>query len=596
MDRKKQLNKSKIKNNGQNISNIKKPKQNIKNYQGYPTYNKTMSNPRQNIKMPTQNTIRPEYPTYKRQNQYNAQSRQTYQNTYTNTYSSRYNNAYSNQYSKQNSIQTKKIYRAKPKPKNRNLTALSKIFAIFTFIVIISYFGVSIVKSMNKKPIDYDTIEYGSIEDVTQVKGIIIRDEIVYKTTKTGIVNFNVAENQRVKKGEVIATIKNEDAIKTVEQDVSLINEKILALQKQRDELSIFYEDVKRIDSQMQKTIDNSINNLSTQNINKIYELKDNLNKKITIRNQMLLSENTGSVEQLSSQKADKEVKINQNTENLITNDSGILYYSTDGLEQTFTFETKDNLTKEQTLMQPEASQEYKINVVEGENVFKIVRDNNFYIASYIKNEYISSWQQNETRKIYISDEGTLKTLEVIVDKIEKGEKESYVLLKCNRDMIDFINVRNITFEINKPKEGFKIKLTGVSEEDLLKIPMAFVTNNNVIKKTQTGETIETPVKLSGQDETNQFYYVAISPGVIDIGDYIINPQTNQEIQLNEIFTKKGIYVVNSGIYTFKNIDTQDSVQNDQFIILDPNKNTNIKLYDRYAPDISVVRGDETAK
>lgn len=586
MDRKKQNNKSKNKNNRQNIANIKMPKQNIQNYQGYPTYNKASSNTRQNLQIPRQNTIKPDYPTYKRQNQYNTQNRQTISNTYQNPYNRQ----------PQHTIQNKKIYRAKPKPKNRNLTALSKLFAIFIFVTIISYFGVSIVKSMNKNPIDYDTIEYGSIEDIAQVKGVIIRDEIVYKTTKNGMLNFNVAETQRIKKGELIATIKNEDAIKTIEQDVSVINEKILALQKQRDQLSIFYEDVKKIDGQMQKTLDNAINSLSTQNINKIYELKDNLNKKITIRNQMLLSENTGSIEQLSVQKADKEVKINQNTENLIANDSGILCYSTDGLEQTFTFETKDTLTKEQTLMQPETLQEYKINVVEGESVFKIVKDNNFYIASYIKNEYISSWQQDETRKIYISDEGTLKTLEVIVDKIEKGEKESYVLLKCNRDMIDFINVRNITFELNKPKEGFKIKLTGVSEEDLLKIPVSFITNNTVLKKTQTGETIETPVKLSGQDETNQFYYVSISPGVIDIGDYIINPQTKQDIQLNEIFTKKGIYIVNSGIYTFKNINTEDAVQNDQFIILDTNKNTNIKLYDRYAPDVSVVKGDETTK
>lgn len=586
MDRKNQNKKSKIKNNRQSISNVKTSRQNIQNYQGYPTYNRTTSNTKQNQQIPRQNVIKPDYPTYKRQNQFNTQYRQTMSNTY--------NNLYNRQ--AQNKIQTKKIYRSKPKPKNRNLTAISKIFTIFIFVAIISYFGVSIIKSMNKKPIDYDTIEYGSIEDVTQVKGIIIRDETVYKTTKNGILNFNVAENQRVKKGELIATIKNEDAIKTTEEDVSLINEKILALQKQRDELSIFYEDVKRIDGQMQKAIDNAINSLSTQNINKIYELKDNLNKKITVRNQMLLSENTGSVEQLLSQKADKEVKINQNTENIITTDSGILSYSTDGLEQTFTFETKDSLTKEQTLMQPEAQQEYKINVVEGETVFKIVKDNNFYIASYIKNEYISNWQQGETRKIYINDEGTLKTLEVIVDKIEKGEKESYVLLKCNRDMIDLINVRNITFEINKPKEGFKIKLSGVSEEDLLKVPTSFITNGTVLKKTQTGETVETPIKLSGQDETNQFDYISISPGIIDIGDYIVNPQTNQEIQLNEIFTKKGIYIVNSGIYTFKNINTEDSVQNDQFIILDPSKNTNIKLYDRYAPDVSVVKGDETTQ
>ena len=243
--------------------------------------------------------------------------------------------------------------------------------------------------------------------------------------------------------------------------------------------------------------------------------------------------------------------------------------------------------------MQPESEQEYKVNILEGEAVFKIVRDNNFYIASYIKTENISNWAEGETRYIYINDNGNLKQLEIIIEKIDIGEKESYVLMKSNKNMIDFIDKRNVTFELSKPKEGFKISLDAIAEEELLKVPTSYIVDNNVTKKSSTGELITVPIKLSGQDDNGEYTYVSISPGIIDIGDYIINPQTNQEQQLNEIFTKKGIYVVNSGIYTFKNINTEGAVQNDQFIILEPSKNTNIKLYDRYAPNVSVVNGEE---
>ena len=535
------------------------------------------------------NSNYPKVPTYNRTyNQYSTQSRYNNQLNRNNVYSRNYYNQYNNE-----PIQNKKIYRAKKKSKPRNIHIISKLFTITIFIIIISYFSLSIFKSLNKEPIDYETIEYGSIDDTTQVKGIIIRDEVVYKANKNGILTFNNSENERVKKGEIIASVKNEEAIKTTEDDIALINEKILQLQEQRDELSIFYEDVKKIDTQIQSVLDKSINNLSTYNISEIYEIKDNINKKLTIRNQMLLSENTGSIQELSAQKASKEIKVNQNTQNIVSNDSGIISYYTDGLEEVFTFETKDNLTKEQTLMQPENEQEYKVNILEGEAVFKIVRDNNFYIASYIKTENISNWTEGETRYIYINDNGNLKQLEIIIEKIDIGEKESYVLMKSNKNMIDFIDKRNITFELSKPKEGFKISLDAIAEEELLKVPTSYIVDNNVTKKSSTGELITVPIKLSGQDDNGEYTYVSISPGIIDIGDYIINPQTNQEQQLNEIFTKKGIYVVNSGIYTFKNINTEGAVQNDQFIILEPSKNTNIKLYDRYAPNVSVVNGEE---
>ena len=572
MDRKKQNIKRPTPNRkvqNQNITSIEKRRmEQMKNYNN-PNY--------------------PKVPTYNRTyNQYSTQSRYNNQLNRNNVYSRNYYNQYNNE-----PIQNKKIYRAKKKSKPRNIHIISKLFTITIFIIIISYFSLSIFKSLNKEPIDYETIEYGSIDDTTQVKGIIIRDEVVYKATKNGILTFNNGENERVKKGEIIASVKNEEAIKTTEDDIALINEKILQLQEQRDELSIFYEDVKKIDTQIQSVLDKSINNLSTYNISEIYEIKDNINKKLTIRNQMLLSENTGSIQELSAQKASKEIKVNQNTQNIVSNDSGIVSYYTDGLEEVFTFETKDNLTKEQTLMHPESEQEYKVNILEGEAVFKIVIDNNFYIASYIKTENISNWTEGETRYIYINDNGNLKQLEIIIEKIDIGEKESYVLMKSNKNMIDFIDKRNVTFELSKPKEGFKISLDAIAEEELLKVPTSYIVDNNVTKKSSTGELITVPIKVSGQDDNGEYTYVSISPGIIDIGDYIINPQTNQEQQLNEIFTKKGIYVVNSGIYTFKNINTEGSVQNDQFIILEPSKNTNIKLYDRYAPNVSVVNGEE---
>lgn len=542
--------------------------------------------------------------TTNRSNQYNVKGnngekrtyqRDKYQNVYytsNNRYSGRYSDG---KYSRSKEINTKRIYRAKRKS-NRNISLISKIFFMAMFTIIVGYLGFSVSKSLNKKPIDYEQVEYGKIEASKPIKGIIIRDEVVVKASKAGVVNFNVSENERVKKGELIASIKNEEAIKIEEKDVEAINEKILQLQEQRNELSLFYEDVKKIDSQIQKTLDNAIQDLTSGNIPKMYKLKDNIDKKINIRNQMLLSENMGSVQELSNQKFMKEQKINENVENLLAIDTGILSYYIDGLEATLNIKNKDTLTKEQTLMNVEEKENYKLNVVQDDPIFKIVKDNMFYIASYIPTDNISTWKAGDTRRIYVNDDGKLTTLEVVIDKIVPNEKESYVVMKTNKDTLDYIDKRNIVFEISKPKEGFKIFTKAISEEELLKVPSNYIVESNVTKKTKTGETTLVPIKESGQDEAEGVTYVTITPGLIDVGDVILEPKTKQERVLNEIFTKKGIYIVNSGIYTFRSINTENSVQDDQFIILDPSKNTNIKLYDRYAPDLSAVKGDETLK
>ena len=62
---------------------------------------------------------------------------------------------------------------------------------------------------------------------------------------------------------------------------------------------------------------------------------------------------------------------------------------------------------------------------------------------------------------------------------------------------------------------------------------------------------------------------------------------------LNDIFTSKGIYIVNSGIYEFTPINLENSISNQDFTILDPALNTNIRIYDRFIPDAKAILKEE---
>ncbi|MDE6182365.1 MAG: hypothetical protein K2F59_04090, partial [Eubacteriales bacterium] len=285
--------------------------------------------------------------------------------------------------------------------KQRNNIKIARVFTFFIFFLIISYFGFSIYKSLTKKPITYETINYGTIDNQKIAKGVIIRDETVYKAGRDGSLGFYKSGNERIKKGEIVASIKDETALQNTEQELEEINKRILEIQENREELSLFSEDVKKVDLQIQYILENNVYEFAENDMSSIYKIKDNVQKKLDIRNQMLLSETGGSISELANQRSAKEQIINSNTENISIKESGILSYYVDGLEEAFNIDNLDSITKEQTKMQAEKQDEllnYKIQVLQGDAVFKIVESNEFYIASYIKTEYLNNWNEGDLK------------------------------------------------------------------------------------------------------------------------------------------------------------------------------------------------------
>ncbi|MDE6357847.1 MAG: hypothetical protein K2L15_04570, partial [Eubacteriales bacterium] len=482
------------------------------------------------------------------------------------------------------------------KKKKRNNVIISRIFTTIIFFLIISYFGVSVYKSLSRKPVTYETIKHGTIDNQKLAKGVIIRDETVYKAGRSGSLEFYKPENERVKKGEYIVSIKDQGVIQNTEQELEEINEKILEIQENREELSLFSEDAKKVDAQIQTVLENGIYEFAKNDMSSIYEIKGNVQKKLDIRNQMLLSETGGSISELANKKNEKEQTINANTQKIAINEGGILSYYVDGLEEAFSIENLDNITAEQTKMQADKLDEllnYKVQTLEGEPVFKIVESNEFYIASYVKTDYINDWQEGDFRNIYINDEGQYKPQEVKVEKIILEDKESYILMKSTKNLIDFIDTRSITFEINKPKEGFKINNTAIAEKNFLKIPLTCIIDDIITKKTEDGTIIKIFLQDFEINELEKVAYVPVQYGDLNVGDTLTDHITNSEVILKDIFTTKGIYVVNSGIYEFKKINLENSVSNEEFTILDPTINPNIRIYDRFIPDAKSILKEE---
>lgn len=475
----------------------------------------------------------------------------------------------------------------------RNSVALP-IFIFFIILCFIYIIGSS-VNFLTKKIVNYDVLSYGTIDTPKSANAIIIRSEKVYNTEKAGVISYDAADNEKVKKGAVVCSIKDEAVVAQMQASLDDINEQIMKVQSERKDISVYSEDIKKYNTQMKDIIDENALDYAYMKLGNIYEFGNTLKKQLDTRNQYLLSENSGELKDLVSQKKEQESKLNENISNMVAEESGIVSYYIDGLEEELTPENMESISKSQISDTVKAESSFKSSVRANSPAFKLVTSNIWYIASYIKKDYIKEWEKGDTRTIYVKDEnGREHSLEAYVQDIVTNDTESFVIFKITRDMTDFINVRNITIETESSERGYKIPNSAIVEETLMKIPTAYVDSEGNVIKVENGNNKAVAVNISGKDPDDSNYsYTPVQMGVINVGDTIKSPISDETFVIADVLNTKGIYVVNTGIAEFRTIDLTNSVANSTHTILDPSYNTNIYVYDRIMTDPRNVEKEE---
>lgn len=480
-----------------------------------------------------------------------------------------------------------KIVKNKTVSAKRNSIALP-IFIFFIVLCFIYIVGSS-VNFLTKKIVNYDVLSYGTIDTPKSANAIIVRSEKVYNTDKAGVISYDVADNEKVKKGTVVCSIKDEAVVAQMQASLDDINEQIMKMQSERKDISVYSEDIKKYNSQMKNIIDENAIDYAYMRLGNIYELGNTVQKQLDTRNQYLLSENSGELKELVSQKKEQESKLNENISNMVAEESGVVSYYIDGLEDKITPENMSSVSKNTISDTVKAESSFKSSVKANSPAFKIVTSNVWYIVSYINKNYIEDWEKGETRSIYIKDvNGKQHKLDAYIQDmvVNNDSNEKFVIFKLTRDMADFLDVRNITIETESSERGFKIPNDAIVEETLMKIPTDYVDSDGNLIKVDNGNIKKVTVSVSGKDPDDSSYsYTPVQMGVVNVGDTIKSPEGDETFVISDVLNTKGIYVVNTGIAEFRTIDLTNSVSNSTHTILDPSYNTNIYVYDRVMTD-----------
>lgn len=488
-------------------------------------------------------------------------------------------------------VRRKKRVKRKTRRARKTKENSSIYLGLVGFILISIYLFGYLFLYINKSSISIEPVQYGSIGEPKTYDGLVIRDEHVIKSVSEGEVTHYYGEGDRVKKNAIVCSIKNVEDSDELEQQISNNDNEIVKVQKSRSDISLIQDDIDLVNNKIENITSNYITGSIETRLNNLYSFKNELNGEVTLRNQILLTENRGSLKSLVEEKFAYEALLGKTKDMLYAPISGIVSFSLDGLEEIYSVEKIETLLPEQINMKFEPPSRINSgNIKIDEPVFKVINSNEWYIVSYIPDEVCNGWLVDDQKKLIFNDEQS-NFLNVRIKSITQAQGQKLIVFYSDRNMIDYINTRSISFEVETEiYKGLKVPNSSIVEQTFLKIPMDYIIDDSgqySIIKSQDKGNISVPIKIAFKDETQSYAYILqdFNSTKIKLDDKILKNTDGEEkeyiITGEGIRTSSGVYVANNGIASLKAVEIIGS--NETYSIVKPVGD--LKVYDRIVSD-----------
>ena len=475
--------------------------------------------------------------------------------------------------------------------RNKSLSRVTVVFFGFVLIYILQ----SLITFAFKPRTVIERIVPGSVTSPVDLTGIIIRDEVVYSSSASGSVRFNVAENERIKKGEIVCYIQDSDEVSRINEELMDVNEELLKMQANRVDIADFNSDERRLNLLMKNMLDNWAGKMKTGDFSSLYSLKDSLSVNVELRNRSILSDNSNTLSKQLTRRQMYEEELSRHMTLITSEDSGIVSRQLDGYEETYTLNIMAKLPKELIMIKNSPDKHPALKSAEPDTpLFKVIRSNNWYVASYIPNDIIEGWQEKDNKVISVD---TYAGLPVTVERITAEEgNESYVLFKCTRYLEEYLDSRQLRFRVSGDKnEGLKIPRSAVATKTLIPVPREFVSIDDDQLKTATFiKSGSEKIKLTYTAIDDEMIYMDPANIEVTLGKEIQDPaNAEKKFHLNGLTEIMGVYRVNYGTADFRKVVINDAPQAAGYYILDPGLNKGLQEKDSIVQDASsVTEGD----
>ena len=484
-----------------------------------------------------------------------------------------------------------------------------KVFTVLIFLFFTIYLCGYIWVFLNRPSIPVEQVTYGSIENASSLKGLIIREEYVVTSDRTGMPVYNFSENEKVPKGETICIIRDEETSAVIEQKIDNIDKDILKGLQKRSDLSVFQEDVSRVENNISQLISTYNGKFMSENIMDIASLKNQIASEMNQRTEIWLTENIEGISNLSEEKNQYQQQLADSISTIKAEKSGLISFQIDGQEDVLTPENLDMIEQKQVSTQITPKYLSKTGAVEqNEVMFKIVTNNKWYIVSYLPPEVVSGWEEGQTKYLYATINEEEKRFTMSIDSLSINEKEARVVFSATQDILSVIGLRNISFRIQSTSlEGIKIPNNAIIEKTVLKIPINCIIQNageQGVYKIVNGKTEFIPLQLIRYSAVEGFGYVVQDFSNLKVGDMVSQGTGQQDgsyaigenagsYTINDVETMKGVFVGNSSIAKFTAITVIG--QNEEYTIVNPGSSSyELQAYDIIVSDAKNIGENQT--
>lgn len=489
-----------------------------------------------------------------------------------------YARTYSRELSKRRNIINKKSKR-------------TEVFFVFVFLLISAYIiGYVYNNILRRETIEQFVIEIGSVASPTTFMAAVLRQERLYYATHDGILVLHVADGDRVRTGQLVASIQNTQMFSHYQQSLTNLDQNAVSFQRSRQGLVLNEQEIYNQSNYILRAVDRSAFNLSLGNVSEIYNLNNLVMQGLEVRNQLFFI-GEDIMDYMASERNDILTSLSAARRSIYAGNSGIISLYFSGMENSndSLYQTYHNLG--------EISNHSSIagmSLVEGQPILRIIESNDWYINTYFPINYTENWHVNMNLTVYAHIYGSIVALDTVIASIETDNHQSFVSLRTNRHVLDFINNRNLSLQLSEnPPMGYKVPRNAIVERGQFTIPEEFIVNINnlqVVTRDINGrsEVLAVFARLTSDGESR---YILSETNGLRLGDTLIS-DLGSTFTINNIETVTGVYLTNRGYTSFVEISFDGNFsQNNYYFILDPNKNLNLRLHDRIVANALDIQG-----
>lgn len=354
------------------------------------------------------------------------------------------------------------------------------IYIVIGFVFVIITGAILVKNILSTK--EYFLLKNGTLEKTEFVTAYVVKNEKIIEKDTTKTIVPVLSNGSKAQKGGIIATYKGKE-YENYEETLASMDKEIL--QTMQDLPTVYSSEVDTLDLSIYSLVKEIDEETSTAKMQEYKQkINNNINKRATIIGD--LSPAGATVKKLIEERNEYEAKAKKSNDNIIAEMTGIVSYSTDGLEEKLKVSDIENLSYSKiSKLVKETSKVASKNI-------KIVNNYEAYIVTKVSKEnkdYINEGYEYDIRLI----EDSNYELEAVLQKVVENEKDIELYFKISNGIEELVDLRDIEVEIVWwQRSGMVVLNKAIFKEN----DISYI---NVIKYS---ETVKIPVKVLRSNDT----------------------------------------------------------------------------------------------